>query len=213
MIKTIETKVAACVLAVALAAGEGYVSRVTFWSETPSMRRLPAWPWLVSVGLRLGGAGAPDATMRVMALELARRGARVLWVEGSGMRTPSLGQRRDRGRLPRITGRGRVGVSAARAARGARAGADGARLSVAMGVEERVRMGAGDVLVAAGADAAARRVRHPARAGPYAGVLVPGVAPARLADDARDPRARHGGAPGVSGQVRVRSAPGPVAPH
>lgn len=44
------------------------------------------------------GEKNPTSKHRI-ARELARRGHRVLWIEGSGMRTPSLGSGRDRGRI------------------------------------------------------------------------------------------------------------------
>jgi len=46
------------------------------------------------------GEKNPTSKHRI-ALELARRGHRVLWIEGSGMRTPSLGSGSDRGRMLR----------------------------------------------------------------------------------------------------------------
>lgn len=48
------------------------------------------------------GAGEDNPTSKHrIALELARRGHRVLWVEGAGMRRPSLTSGRDRGRIVR----------------------------------------------------------------------------------------------------------------
>lgn len=48
------------------------------------------------------GAGADNPTSKHrIAIELARRGHRVLWVEGAGMRRPSLGSGHDRGRILR----------------------------------------------------------------------------------------------------------------
>ncbi len=48
------------------------------------------------------GAGADNPTSKHrIALELARRGHRVLWVEGAGMRTPSVGSGSDRARVVR----------------------------------------------------------------------------------------------------------------
>ena len=44
------------------------------------------------------GAGLDNPTSKhQIALELARQGHRVLWVEGAGMRSPSLGSGADRG--------------------------------------------------------------------------------------------------------------------
>ena len=46
------------------------------------------------------GAGDANPTSKHrIALELARRGAQVLWVEGAGMRTPSMSSGSDRGRM------------------------------------------------------------------------------------------------------------------
>ena len=48
------------------------------------------------------GAGLDNPTSKhQIALELARQGHRVLWVEGAGMRSPSLGSGADRGRIVR----------------------------------------------------------------------------------------------------------------
>jgi len=48
------------------------------------------------------GAGKDNPTSKHrIALELARQGHRVLWVEGAGMRRPSLGSGHDRGRIAR----------------------------------------------------------------------------------------------------------------
>ena len=48
------------------------------------------------------GAGRDNPTSKHrIALELARRGHRVLWVEGAGMRTPSVGSGSDRSRMAR----------------------------------------------------------------------------------------------------------------
>lgn len=48
----------------------------------------------------LWGAGVDNPTSKhQIALELARRGHRVLWIEGSGMRRPSAGSAADRGRM------------------------------------------------------------------------------------------------------------------
>ena len=48
------------------------------------------------------GAGVDNPTSKHrIALELARRGHRVLWLSGAGMRRPSLGSGRDRGRMMR----------------------------------------------------------------------------------------------------------------
>jgi len=62
------------------------------------------------------GAGTDNPTSKHrIAIELARRGHRVLWVEGAGMRRPSLGSGHDRGRILR---------KLRRACRGARPVAD-----------------------------------------------------------------------------------------
>ena len=51
------------------------------------------------------GAGLDNPTSKhQIALELARQGHRVLWVEGAGMRKPSLGSGTDRGRIARKIG-------------------------------------------------------------------------------------------------------------
>ena len=48
------------------------------------------------------GAGLDNPTSKhQIALELARQGHRVLWLEGAGMRKPSLGSGSDRGRIVR----------------------------------------------------------------------------------------------------------------
>jgi len=51
-----------------LAAGEGYRSSLEFWSDTPSMRRLPGWPAAVAAALKLVPGGSDDAVMRTLAL-------------------------------------------------------------------------------------------------------------------------------------------------
>jgi glycosyltransferase involved in cell wall biosynthesis len=58
------------------------------------------------------GAANPTSKHRI-AIELARRGHRLLWVDGAGMRTPSLSSGSDRGRIARrIAGAMRGAVSA-----------------------------------------------------------------------------------------------------
>jgi 4-amino-4-deoxy-L-arabinose transferase-like glycosyltransferase len=55
-------------LAVSLADGKGYVVRDGFWPDSPSMRRLPAWPFLVSLALRVLPSAPPGVVMRVLSL-------------------------------------------------------------------------------------------------------------------------------------------------
>jgi hypothetical protein len=50
-----------------LAAGKGFVARESFWPGRPTMQRLPAWPFTVSLALRLAPDAPPDAAMRVTA--------------------------------------------------------------------------------------------------------------------------------------------------
>lgn len=57
------------------------------------------------------GVANPTSKHRI-AIELARRGARVLWVEGSGMRAPNLASGHDRGRLVRKLRAGLRGAQA-----------------------------------------------------------------------------------------------------
>jgi len=57
-------------IAKSLAAGDGYYLREGFWPDTPTLSRLPAWPFTVSLALRLFPGSSPDAVMRVLALAL-----------------------------------------------------------------------------------------------------------------------------------------------
>ena len=55
------------------------------------------------------GKDNPTSKHRI-ALELIRRGHRILWIEGSGMRTPSMGSSHDRLRMLRKVGAAFRGV-------------------------------------------------------------------------------------------------------
>jgi len=57
-------------LAVSLASGEGYVFKEGFWPESPSMQRLPGWPFLLSVVFKLIPGVAPAVLMRITALSV-----------------------------------------------------------------------------------------------------------------------------------------------
>lgn len=53
-----------------LAAGQGYVNSATFWPDQPTMQRLPGWPCLVALVLRLTPGVTPDMAMRLLGLLL-----------------------------------------------------------------------------------------------------------------------------------------------
>lgn len=55
-------------LARSMADGDGYRVRDGFWPDAPSMSRLPGWPFLVSVALKMFGDSDPHAVMRATAL-------------------------------------------------------------------------------------------------------------------------------------------------
>lgn len=57
-------------IAKSLAAGDGYSLREGFWPDTPTMTRSPAWPFAVSVGLRVCPGLSPDVVMRGLNLVL-----------------------------------------------------------------------------------------------------------------------------------------------
>lgn len=57
-------------LARGLSEEQAYVIRDGFWPDAPSMRRLPAWPFLISITLRLFPGLSPDILMRVLCLLL-----------------------------------------------------------------------------------------------------------------------------------------------
>jgi hypothetical protein len=53
-------------LATSLAHGQGYVVRDGFWPNVPSMQRLPGWPCVIAVALRVLPFASGDAVMRVL---------------------------------------------------------------------------------------------------------------------------------------------------
>jgi hypothetical protein len=55
-------------LAVNLASGRGYVVDESFWPGQPTMRRLPGWPFVASLAIRVCPGAPPDAVMRVLAV-------------------------------------------------------------------------------------------------------------------------------------------------
>jgi hypothetical protein len=57
-------------IAASLADGRGYVLREGFWPDTPTMSRSPAWPFAVSLALRVFRGMSPDLVMRVLDLAL-----------------------------------------------------------------------------------------------------------------------------------------------
>lgn len=57
-------------LAESLRDGAGYVVRDGFWPDTPSMRRMPAWPFVASLALRAVPGANPHTAMRVSAMLL-----------------------------------------------------------------------------------------------------------------------------------------------
>ena len=57
-------------LAKSLSHGTGYTIHDSFWPDQPTMQRMPAWPFLVSLGLRLLPSVSPDLLMRLMCMIL-----------------------------------------------------------------------------------------------------------------------------------------------
>lgn len=57
-------------IAKSLADGHGYFLKEGFWPDQPTMSRAPAWPFLVSAGLRACRSVSPDLLMRIMSLAL-----------------------------------------------------------------------------------------------------------------------------------------------
>ena len=51
-----------------LAAGKGYVTDATFWPGQPTMQRLPGWPAVIAVALRIVPKLDPDIVMRLTCL-------------------------------------------------------------------------------------------------------------------------------------------------
>lgn len=78
-------------IAKSLAQGHGYMLQEGFWSAVPTMSRAPAWPWVVSIGLRVFPGGSPDGVMRVMACLLnALAAGLVAWLAGALFRRRSV---------------------------------------------------------------------------------------------------------------------------
>lgn len=65
-------------LASHLADGRGYATSLSFWPDTPSVRRLPGWPFLVGAGLKLMPGAAPELVMRALALAVNAGAAALL---------------------------------------------------------------------------------------------------------------------------------------
>lgn len=57
-------------LARSLAEGRGYVLSDSQWPTSPTMRQMPAWPFFVSIGLRLFPEAMPDIVMRIISLSI-----------------------------------------------------------------------------------------------------------------------------------------------
>ena len=57
-------------IARSLAAGHGFYLPHGFWPQAPTMSRSPAWPFTVSLALRLFPHAAPDTVMRCLVLTL-----------------------------------------------------------------------------------------------------------------------------------------------
>jgi hypothetical protein len=57
-------------IAKSLAAGQGYFLTHGFWPDVPTISRSPAWPFTVSLALRLFPSVSPDLVMRCLALLL-----------------------------------------------------------------------------------------------------------------------------------------------
>ena len=57
-------------IATSLAAGHGFTLPHGFWPQAPTMSRSPAWPFTVSLALRLFPHASPDTVMRCLVLAL-----------------------------------------------------------------------------------------------------------------------------------------------
>ena len=57
-------------LARTIASGGGYVAHNSHWPDSPTMRSLPGWPFLISIALRLFPDYSPDMVMRIMSLTI-----------------------------------------------------------------------------------------------------------------------------------------------
>lgn len=57
-------------IARSLAEGQGFRLREGFWPESPTMSRAPAWPFAISLTLRVFGNASPDRVMRILVLTL-----------------------------------------------------------------------------------------------------------------------------------------------
>ncbi len=55
-------------LAKSLVQGTGYAVHDSFWPDQPTMQRMPGWPFLVSVGLRVCPWFSPDFVMRILCI-------------------------------------------------------------------------------------------------------------------------------------------------
>jgi hypothetical protein len=57
-------------LAQSLSQSAGYCVKDSFWPDQPTMQRMPGWPFLVSVGLRVCPFLSPDVVMRLICIIL-----------------------------------------------------------------------------------------------------------------------------------------------
>jgi hypothetical protein len=57
-------------LAKGLSHGAGYIVKDSFWPDQPTMQRMPAWPFLVSIALRVCPFASPDVVMRMLCVLL-----------------------------------------------------------------------------------------------------------------------------------------------